>query len=135
MLRVLMTTDTVGGVWTYSTDLARELRGHGVDVILATMGKPLTREQRATLRAMPGVEARESSYRLEWMEDPWRDVRDAGEWLLSLAAESQPDLVHLNGFCHGALPWNRPTLIVAHSDVFSWFRAARKQEPGPEWRR
>ena len=34
--RVLMTADTVGGVWTYSLDLARALGEYGIEVALAT---------------------------------------------------------------------------------------------------
>ena len=37
-LRILMTTDTVGGVWTYALELTRALQTHDVDVLLATMG-------------------------------------------------------------------------------------------------
>ena len=42
-MRVLMTADTVGGVWTYALDLARALAPHGVSVALATMGRLPTR--------------------------------------------------------------------------------------------
>lgn len=43
---VLMTTDTVGGVWHYSLELARGLALHGVRVALATMGQPISAAQR-----------------------------------------------------------------------------------------
>ena len=36
--RVLMTADTVGGVWTYALELARALAGFGVETTLAVMG-------------------------------------------------------------------------------------------------
>jgi glycogen synthase len=42
---VLMTSDTLGGVWTYSIELARELTRAGIHVSLATMGNPLRPEQ------------------------------------------------------------------------------------------
>ena len=83
-LRVLMTADTVGGVWTYALELARALAGEGAVVSLATMGARLTRAQRAEARAVPGLDVHESAYRLEWMDDPWTDVAQAGDWLLSL---------------------------------------------------
>ena len=38
--KVLMTADTVGGVWTYAVELARGLADRGVEVALATMGAP-----------------------------------------------------------------------------------------------
>src|SRR3954466_15750621 len=49
LLRVLMTADTVGGVWTYAAELARELGRRGVAVDLATMGAPVAAHQRAEL--------------------------------------------------------------------------------------
>ena len=38
---VLMTADTVGGVWTYAVELVRALAPHRVTVALATMGASL----------------------------------------------------------------------------------------------
>jgi glycogen(starch) synthase len=135
MRKVLMTADTLGGVWTYSIDLIREFSARGVHVLLATLGRPLSEAQRQEVSVIPRLEVHESHYRLEWMEDPWEDVEDSGEWLLALEEEFQPDIIHLNQYAHAALPWKHPVLVVAHSDVFSWFRAVRGREPGPEWSR
>lgn len=134
-MRILITADTVGGVWQYTVELVRELAAQGARVAIATMGAAVTDAQRAQLRDMHSVELHESCYRLEWMDDPWDDVREAGEWLLSLEAAFAPDVVHLNGYLHGALPWRAPVLVCAHSCVLSWWRAV-KHEPAPEsWRR
>lgn len=136
LLRVLMTADTIGGVWTYALDLARGLAAHGVHTILATMGAPLSRDQRAELATLgDAIELHESDFRLEWMEDPWSDVTAAGDWLLSLEREYQPDLIHLNGYAHGALPFDAPKLVVAHSCVISWWRAVKNTPPPPTWAR
>ncbi len=136
LLRVLMTADTVGGVWTYALDLARGLAAHGVHIILATMGAPVSRDQRAELETLgDAVELHESDFRLEWMDDPWSDVTAAGDWLLSLEREHQPDLIHLNGYAHGALPFDAPKLVVAHSCVISWWRAVKNTPPPPTWAR
>jgi glycosyltransferase involved in cell wall biosynthesis len=129
--RVLMTADTVGGVWTYALELARVLAPHGVEVTLATMGAPLSDAQWAEVRALPNVAVEESRFALEWMDSPWEDVRAAGEWLLALEARLRPDVVHLNGYAHGALPWARAPLVVGHSCVLSWWRAV-KGEDAPE---
>ncbi|HEX8155070.1 MAG TPA: glycosyltransferase family 1 protein, partial [Thermoanaerobaculia bacterium] len=72
--RVLMSADTVGGVWTYALELAGELQRGRVDVLLATMGRRLSPAQREEIAALPNVTVAESEYRLEWMDDPWRDV-------------------------------------------------------------
>lgn len=134
--RVLMTVDTVGGIWTYALELSRGLAAHGVHVILATMGSPVQPHQRAEIEQLGGaVHLQESNFRLEWMEDPWSDVAAAGEWLLALEREFQPDLVHLNGYAHGAVPFNVPKLIVAHSCAISWWRAVKNTPPPAAWAR
>ncbi|ATB28887.1 glycosyltransferase family 4 protein [Melittangium boletus] len=129
--RVLMTADTVGGVWAYALELSRALAERGVRVELATLGAPLSAAQWREARDLPELSIHESHYRLEWMEEPWDDVRASGEWLLDLEARLSPDIVHLNGFCHGALAWRAPALVVAHSCVLSWWEAV-KREPAPE---
>jgi glycogen synthase len=126
--RVLMTADTVGGVWDYALQLAGGLAPYGVAVTLATMGRRLTADQWEAAAAVPALELFESGFRLEWMDDPWDDVAAAGEWLLELADRIDPDLVHLNGYVHGALPWDRPTLVAAHSCVCSWWSAVHRVE-------
>jgi glycosyltransferase involved in cell wall biosynthesis len=123
-MRVLMTADTVGGVWTYALELAAALVPHGVHVQVATMGRRPDSDQRAAAaRAFEGLH--ESSYALEWEDDPWEDVDRAGVWLVELAEELRPDVVHLNGYVHAALPWPAPVVVAAHSDVLSWWRAVR----------
>ena len=128
-----MTADTVGGVWTYATELARALAPHGVEVALATMGRALDEGQRREITALANVTLHESDYRLEWMESPWSDVEAAGAWLQRIAAEWSPDVVHLNGYAHAALEWPAPTLVVAHSCVCSWWRAVRGEAAPAEW--
>ena len=132
--RVLMTADTIGGVFTYAVELCRGLAAHDVYVVLATMGARLTRAQRAAVSALANVALYESDYRLEWMESPWRDVDAAGDWLMQLEATHAPDVVHLNGYAHGALPWRAPALVVAHSCVLSWWQAVKGEDAPPAWR-
>jgi len=133
--RVLMTTDAVGGVWDYALELGRGLGDAGVEVVLAAMGPPPDEAQAAAAAAIPGLELHVGRYRLEWMEDSWADVAAAGGWLLELAARRQVDLVHLNGFVHGALPFPCPKLVVGHSCVLSWWRAVRKATAPAGWQR
>jgi glycogen(starch) synthase len=130
---VLMTADTVGGVWTYAVELSRALAQRGVRVALASMGAAATDGQRAQVAAIDGVTLHASAFRLEWMEDPWADVERAGTWLMSLERELEPDLVHLNQFAFGALAFRAPTLLVAHSCVCSWWRAVHGEPAPPSW--
>ncbi|MGR6036324.1 MAG: glycosyltransferase family 4 protein [Candidatus Nitrosoglobus sp.] len=124
-----MSTDTVGGVWTYALQLATALRCHGVQVVLATMGAPLSSQQRCQAEQVPDMVVCESGFRLEWMEAPWVEVERAGQWLLRLERRYRPDLVHLNHYSHGNLDWRVPRLVVGHSCVFSWWRAVFSEAP------
>lgn len=130
---VLMTSDTIGGVWTYSLDLAHELGRLGVHVALATMGKPLSHEQAAEAAKVANLTVYESTFKLEWMDDPWAEVDTAGEWLVELEGGIAPDMIHLNGYAHASLPWNAPKLVVAHSCVLSWWRAVKGGTPPEAW--
>jgi glycogen(starch) synthase len=132
-LKILMTADAVGGVWRYSVDLIEGLVSRGSEVLLATMGPRPSEEQKRHLAPIPNVTLVQSDYALEWMPKPWANVDRAGRWLLDLAQDFAPHLIHLNGYAHAALPWRRPVVVVAHSCVFSWWRAVHGAAPGPEW--
>lgn len=131
--RVLMTTDTVGGVWSYSIELCRALGRVGTDVVLATMGAPLSQAQRIEAAGVDNVILMESRYRLEWMDNPWTDVEAAGTWLELLEAQFAPDVVHLNGYAHATLPWSAPVVVVGHSDVLTWWEAVRGGRAPEAW--
>ena len=109
-----MTADPIGGVWTYALELARALESHGIQIALASMGARVTREQYQQVLARKNVRLFESTYRLEWMDDPWDDVDRAGDWLLQIAERTRADLIHLNDYSHAALPWAAPVLVAAH---------------------
>jgi glycogen synthase len=134
-VKVLMTADTLGGVWTYALELADALAGGGVEVSLAAMGAPLTADQRLELRSSRVSRAYAADYALEWMDEPWRDVDRAGDWLLGIAAHVAPDVIHLNGYAHASLPWDAPVVVVGHSCVLSWHEAVRGRPAGPGWER
>jgi glycosyltransferase involved in cell wall biosynthesis len=134
-VRVLMTADTVGGVFAYAAELCASLVARGCAVALATQGRPLSPDQRHELSRLPRVEVFEGTGRLEWMDDPWDDVAREGDRLLALARRFRPDVVHLNAYAHGALPFDAPKVVVAHSCVVSWFEAVRRAPPPPEFDR
>lgn len=133
-MTILMTTDTIGGVWTYALDLAAALERRNVQVVLATMGPLPSHEQRRDA-AEAGVELHESDFRLEWMAEPWEDVAEAGRWLLELERRFTPGIVHLNGYAHAALEWRAPVIVVAHSCVCTWWEAVHGCDAPEEWNR
>ena len=133
-MRLLMTADAVGGVWPYALELARALAPRGVETHVAVMGPAPNAAQRADAERL-GVAVHAGDYALEWMDAPWDDVARAGEWLLGLERALAPDVVHLNGYAHGALPWAAPAVVVAHSDVCSWWEAVRGEIAPASWDR
>lgn len=133
-MRILMTTDTVGGVWTYCLELLRGLAPLDIHVTLATLGPPPRPRHLAALTGLDHVELAVHEGRLEWMPDYGDDdLARAGEWLLELEQRERPDLVHLDDYAHAALPWRAPAIVVGHSCVRSWWRAVHGTDAPPEW--
>jgi len=131
-LRILVTADAVGGVWTYATDLAAGVAE--AEVIIAVFGpapRPVQRRQGA------GLDVVETGLPLDWMARTPREVLAAAARLQRLVAELRPDVVHLNSPALAAAgPLGAPTLGVCHSCVATWW-AAVKGGPMPadfRWR-
>ena len=133
-MKILMTTDTVGGVWTYALELARSLRAARRR---RSRWRRWARRCQSSRRGRPRVwttsRCTESTYKLEWMHDPWTDVDRAGRWLLELEAEFRPDVVHLNGYSHATLAFRAPVVVVAHSCRLSWWRAVKGEAAPKQW--
>jgi glycosyltransferase involved in cell wall biosynthesis len=121
-MRILMTTDTVGGVWSYATSLSTELASLGAEMHLVTMGPAGRPEQRAMLRGT-GVHLIETDLALEWQDPDAFDLENARDALLALERQIRPDIVHLNSFREANFAWSSPVVVVAHSCVTSWAHA------------
>lgn len=130
---VLLTADTIGGVWTFALELARGLIEQGIDVTIATAGGLLTPAQWKQVRAMGDPAIVESEFKLEWQDDPWSDVDRAGDWLQGLVDRVQPDVLHLNDYSQAARRWGIPVVVTGHSCVLSWFQAVRNARPPETW--
>jgi glycosyltransferase involved in cell wall biosynthesis len=122
----LITTDGVGGAFDYTLALSRELTARRFEVHLATMGPALRPRQRAAALAIGGVALHESTFALEWMDEPWDDVASAADWLLSLERWIHPHVVQSNGFAHAAAGFDAPVVVVGHSCVLSWWEAVHR---------
>ena len=134
-MKILMTTDSVGGVFVYSVELVRELTTRGHKVILAVLGRPLSSAQSLAVQGIHGLHVEELPGALEWMDAPWQDVAATGGALLRLAQRVQPDCVHLNEFAHGAQPWPAPAVVVGHSCVESWWHAVHGERAPAQYER
>jgi hypothetical protein len=68
-LHVLMTTDAVGGVWTYALDLAEGLSARGVRITLAVSGPAPRPAQRRAAEQIGGLTLVEAGGTLDWLAD------------------------------------------------------------------
>jgi len=138
-MRILMTADTVGGVWTYTREVAAGLLASGCDLSLVTLGQWPSSEQNVWLDGIRDqypdtFRSLATDYPLEWMQDNSRCYEDSRQFLLDCVRFFNPDLLHTSQFCYGALPISIPKLVVAHSDVLSWWRSCRSSPPdNSEW--
>lgn len=140
-MRVLMTTDTVGGVWTFTEELTEGLLAAGCAVALVSLGREpsaaqrrWTEEVRASVRER--FEFRSLATPLEWMDDNAQAFSGAEAELEALAHTFRAEVVHANQFCFGALDVHLPVIVTAHSDVLSWARACRGDSlPESAWLR
>ncbi len=135
-MHVLMTADTVGGVWTYTRELVSGLVRRGHRLTLVSLGRLPSTVQIPWMEELPNLDFRPTPYALEWMRDSAEDIALSTTYLEKLIAEIKPDLLHFNQYAYGAMNTSLPKVVVAHSDVFSWW-AAVKGEPAPatEWTR
>lgn len=133
-LRVLMTTDAVGGVWTYASALSRALCQRGFEVVLVTLGPVPREDQIQSLDGVPGLTIEPTDLALEWIDPQGLDVARARERLNAIERRVQPDVVHLNSYREATGDWRSPVLVVAHSCVRTWWRACRGVDPDePRW--
>jgi glycosyltransferase involved in cell wall biosynthesis len=131
-MRVLLTTDAVGGVWQYSLDLARGLRERGAETVLALLGPAPDAAQREEARAIDGATLVETGLSLDWMCDSPGPVLAAGAAIAGLARAERADLVQLNmPTLAAAAPPPVPVVAVTHGCVATWWQAARPGEPLP----
>jgi glycosyltransferase involved in cell wall biosynthesis len=125
LLRVLMTADAVGGVWQYAVDLAQGLRPHGVSMTLAVLGPAASADQQASAQAA-GVDLIDTGLPLDWTAERPAEVEEAGRAIARIAAQLQPDIVHLNSPALAASgAFSAPVVAVCHSCVATWWQAVR----------
>ncbi|UWZ86946.1 glycosyltransferase family 4 protein [Occallatibacter riparius] len=129
-MRALITTDTVGGVWRFTHELAAGLLEAGDSVALVSFGQAASPGQSAEcaeLASRWGLAFRyvDSDVPLEWMQHNDRCFEAGDQLIGAVAQEFDPDVLHSNQFCYGALEIGVPKIVTAHSDVLSWARACR----------
>jgi glycosyltransferase involved in cell wall biosynthesis len=122
--KVFMTTDAVGGVWTYALELLRGLADAGIQVDLAVLGPPPSAAQGRAVVGVPGAHMLVTGLALDWTARTPAELDLATQRLQGLASSSGADLVHLNAPGLAGLDhWQQPLVAAAHSCVASWWEA------------
>jgi len=127
-MKILMTTDTAGGVWSYAIHLSELLSIQGIQIVLAAMGTGISQGQRKQIEQLQkkGVKVVFNKMKLEWMEDSQEDIVRATDWIWQLYKSESPDLIHLNNYGQVTQDWDVPTVLVAHSCIASWWKAVKR---------
>ena len=124
-LTALITTDAVGGVWTYALDLSLGLGRRDIDVALAVLGpSPTPAQKNAARRA--GARLIDTGLPLDWVTDDAAELTRAGDRIAQLAEETGADLIQLNSPALAArAQFPVPVVAVMHSCVATWWEAVR----------
>jgi hypothetical protein len=134
-LKVLLTTDAVGGVWQYTIDLSRALQAATVEPIVAHLG-PAPNDLQSS--AVDGIRVIATGLPVDWLCDGPTPVHAAGEAIAQLADREAVDCVHLNMPTLAARAvFSMPVVAVTHGCVATWWRATQASPlPAPfQWHR
>jgi len=135
--RVLMTTDAVGGVWTYSIDLALGLARRGVQTTLVVIGPSPSADQVAQAQAVPNLDLVDTCLPLDWMAREPAEILEVGAAVRGLARGARADIIHLNSPALAAeAGFSAPVIGACHSCLATWWGAV-KDGPMPSdfrWR-
>lgn len=130
---LVITTDSVGGIWRYCVDLSGEFVRRGTRVTIAGLGPAPSRGQ---LR-----EAAAAGAEVAWLDAPldWTTAGQEGAALGAAALdrllrERRPSLLHLNA--PPLTPYLTapvPRLVAAHSCLGTWWDSMRAEALPLEW--
>jgi glycogen synthase len=128
-MHVLVTSDTLSGVWGYTRELVTGLVNKDIHVTLVSMGEIPAGEQTEWMDGLRNLDFRPVAFRAEWMRDAESDLRACEDFLQAVIADTRPDVLHLNQFYFGSLPTELPKIVTAHSDVLSWWQCVHPSSP------
>jgi glycogen(starch) synthase len=128
-MHVLMTADTLGGVWNYARELVTGLSKRGIRITLVSFGEIPSPEQTAWMEGLSNFDYHPTGFKLEWMRDSAEDLAHSSEYLQHLIDEVGPDVLHFNQYFYGVLDSAVPKVVCAHSDVVGWWQAVRGCAP------
>lgn len=121
--RVLMTTDSVGGVFEHAVDLAHGLRPLGYDTVLAVLGPRMDAGQREAASA--AAEVIETDLPLDWLAHSETQLHRASAALADLAHDNAVAVVHLNTPGLASDVFDAPVVVASHSCLATWWASVR----------
>lgn len=127
-MHVLVTGDTLSGSWVYTRELVTGLVTRGVRVTLVSFGDIPLPAQTSWMDHLHGLDYRPTAFRLEWMQEAEEDRGEASAFLLALAQELRPDVLHLHQFSFGNLPVDIPRIVTAYGDLLTWREAVPEEQ-------
>ena len=137
-MRIFMTTDTIGSVWTFTRELVEQYMQRGHSVVLMSLGPAPTETQRAWCEQMRRASPTQFHFEpctspLEWMDDNEHAYIAPAPTMLRIVETFKPHVMHTSQYCFGALPTLVPRVVTAHSDLLSWSAACRPRgiDPAP----
>lgn len=128
-LKLLLTTDAVGGIWNYSLDLARGLAPLNVAVTLAVVGPSPNAAQKRAARAVPRLRLVDTGLPLDWLADDAAALKQTGETLARFAVERGVDLVQLHAPAFAVAAFPAPVVAMVHSCIGTWWDAVKGPDP------
>jgi glycosyltransferase involved in cell wall biosynthesis len=132
-LKVLMTADSVGGMWRHALDLCMTVRAQGIETIIAGLGpRPHASKEREAFRA--GIRLVWLDAELDWVATGAPALEQAARLLDRVLDDFQPDLLHLNtpALAH-LVRADVPRVAMLHSCVASWWGAVRGTALPADW--
>ena len=135
-MRILLTTDAIGGVWRYSLTLAREWALLGVAIDLAVLGPPPDRAQREEAGAIRGLNLHDTGLDLDWTAPDLAALQRSAAGLATLARRYGSSSVHLHApaLVGSDTDWPVPVVAMLHSDLATWWQALRHGPPPDDFR-
>ena len=134
---VVMTGDTVGGVWTYALDLAGGLGRAGLTTTLILAGPRPSRDQLRSAEGVPGLTLVITDAALDWTAADEDALAGSAAVVARIAASHRADIVHLNSPALAAYAtFDVPVLGVCHSCAATWWSALKSDVPPADlaWR-
>lgn len=129
--RILLTLDSMGGVWRYTLDLARALQRNKIECFGLGFG-PRPSPEHTKDAAEAGLQLEWNPLPLDWQDGGIAALAQTRGAILSHARRLQVDALHLDRL---ALPHlslrDFPQIVTAHSCLPTWWKALRPNDELP----